>query len=156
MQLSQSLKQFLRQPLMIVIGTAGTTLRPAIARGAGVFIAEQEGHVDVVFSGWQWPDTAANIRETGRMALTVVSPCDYVSYQMKGRAWLGAPTADTIARSDAYLIEVAAELFDLGVDGRIAAPWLTNREPVLATLNISEIYVQTPGPKAGMAAGPAA
>jgi len=46
------------------------------------------------------------------------------------------------------------ELHGLGVPPNLTGPWLTNREPLLATLNVSEVYVQTPGPNAGMLAGP--
>jgi len=81
-QLSESLKQFLREPLMALLGTASTDLRPAIARGMGVYEAQQEGHLEIVFSSWQWPETANNIRETGRMAMTVASPSKYTCYQI--------------------------------------------------------------------------
>jgi hypothetical protein len=154
MQLSESLRQFLREPLMIILGTASTDLRPAIARGVGVYEAEQEGHLDIVFSAWQWPETAANIRETGRMAITVVSPSRYVSYQLKGKAWIRAPKPAEIERSEEYIRAIEAELHGLGVAPHLTGPWLTNREPLLATLDVSEIYVQTPGPNAGMAAVP--
>jgi hypothetical protein len=152
-QLSESLKQFLRQPLMVILGTASTDLRPAIARGMGVFEAEQEGHLEIVFSSWQWPETAPNIRETGRMAMTVVSPSKYTCYQVKGKAWVNTPKAAEIERSDGYIRSMAAELHGLGVPPNLTGPWLTNRDPLMATLNVSEVYVQTPGPNAGMLAG---
>lgn len=152
-QLSESLKQFLREPLMIILGTASTDLKPSIARGMGVYEAEQDGHLEIVFSSWQWPETATNIRETGRMAMTVVSPSKYVSYQLKGKAWIRAPKPAEVERADSYIRFVEAELHGLGVPPNLTGPWLTDREPLLATLNVAEIYVQTPGPNAGMAAG---
>jgi len=153
-QLSESLKQFLREPLMIILGTASTDLRPAIARGMGVYEAQQEGHLEIVFSSWQWPETAPNIRETGRLAMTVVSPSKYTSYQIKGKAWVSAPKPAEIERSNDYIRTMEAELRGLGVPPNLTGPWLTNCEPLLATLNVSEIYVQTPGPNAGMLDGP--
>lgn len=152
-QLSESLKQFLREPLMIILGTASTDLRPAVARGMGVHEAEQEGHLEIVFSAWQWPETAQNIRETGRMAVTVVSPSKYTSYQIKGKAWVSTPKPTEIERSDDYIRSMEAELHGPGVPRNLIGPWLTTREPLLATLNVSEVYVQTPGPNAGMLAG---
>lgn len=153
MQFSEDLRQFLRQPLMMILGTANAANRPAIARAMGAFEAAQDGHLDIVFSSWQWPETAADIRETGRMAMTVVSPSKYTSYQLKGKAWLRLPKPEEIEQSNGYIVAVEAELARLGVPLAVRAPWLTNREPMLATLNVGEIYVQTPGPNAGMSAG---
>lgn len=138
---------------MIIMGTADRTGRPSIGRAMGTFEGEQDGHLDLVFSVWQWPDTAAHIRDTGRLAVTVTSPSRYTSYQMKGKAWLRSAKAEDIDRSEAYIAAIDAELRRLGVPAKLTLPWLCNREPLVAALNVSEIYVQTPGPRAGMAAG---
>jgi hypothetical protein len=151
-QLNEGLKQLLQQPLMIILGTADPDLRPAIARAMGIVESKQEGHLEAVFSNWQWPETAVNIRETGRVALTIASPSKYTSYQMKGRAWVRAPTLAEIERSVAYMQAIEAELISLGVPPNLTGPWLCNRDPMLVTVDITEIYVQTPGPKAGMTA----
>jgi hypothetical protein len=45
------------------------------------------------------------------------------------------------------------ELASLGVPRHLIAPWLTARDARVARLAVSEIYVQTPGPLAGMLAG---
>jgi len=153
LQLDHGLKQFLKQPLMIILGTADRVGRPAIGRGMGVFESEQDGHLDLIFSTWQWPDTATYIRETGRLAVTLASPSSYTSYQMKGKAWLRHAKPDDIERSDDYIEAIDMELQRLGVPPKLTLPWLCNREPLVATLNVSEIYVQTPGPRAGMATG---
>ncbi|MBL0374529.1 pyridoxamine 5'-phosphate oxidase family protein [Rhizobium sp. KVB221] len=153
MQLDEGLKQFLKKPLMIIVGTAGAECRPAIARAVGVFLPSEGGHIDITISSWQWPETIANIHDTGRLAATFVCPSDYVTYQMKGKAWLRSPDADDYRRSDHFIDAIRAELIDLGVPGMIAAPWLTNRDAMVATLAVSEIYVQTPGPNAGRTAG---
>ncbi len=153
MQLDQGVKQFLKQPLMIIMGTADRAGRPSIGRAMGVFDSEMDGHLDPVFSIWQWPDTAGNIRDTGRLAVTLANPSSYASYQMKGKAWLQHAKPEDIARSDGYIEAIDAELQRLGVPPKLTLPWLCNREPLVATLNVSEIYVQTPGPRAGMAAG---
>lgn len=152
MQFDEGLKQFLRKPLMIIIGTADARRRPAIARAVGLFQPQQEGHVEVTLSGWQWPDTVSNIRETGLMAVTFVSPSDYVSYQMKGQAWLRPANADDTTRSVEFIDAISTELVALGVPAKVTEPWLINREPVVAVLKVGEIYVQTPGPNAGMTA----
>ena len=74
----------------------------------GVFDSEMDGHLDLVFSMWQWPDTAGNIRDTGRLAVTLASPSSYASYQMKGKAWLQHAKPDDIARSDGYIEAIDA------------------------------------------------
>lgn len=152
MQLDEGLKIFLQRPLMIIVGTTDLTRRPAIGRGICVALPAQEGHVEVTFSGWQWPETVSNIRETATMAATFVSPSDYVTYQMKGKAWLRVADEGDLARASRSMETMFAELWRLGVPADVADAWLTSREAMVATLNVSEIYVQTPGPSAGMTA----
>lgn len=153
MQLDGGLMEFLARPVMCIIGTANAENRPSIGRGLGVHLPEREGVLEVAISAWQWPDTVQNIRETGRLAVTFASPADYVSYQMKGAATLRPALPDDIERCERDIARVRAELLRLGVSERLTAPWLASRQAVIAIVDVAEIYVQTPGRKAGMAAG---
>ena len=55
-------------------------------------------------------------------------------------------------RADRFMTAATDELESLGVPRHLIAPWLTAREARVARLKVSEVYVQTPGPLAGMLA----
>ncbi|MFD2143904.1 pyridoxamine 5'-phosphate oxidase family protein, partial [Ancylobacter oerskovii] len=63
---------------------------------------------------------------------------------------------DTAARdldhAERFIMAATEELASLGVPRSIIAPWLTAREARVARIAVREIYVQTPGPLAGMLA----
>jgi hypothetical protein len=152
-RLDDKLLEFFRRPLMCIIAGADTAGRPSAGRGVGFDVLQDRETVDVIFSAWQWPRLAADIRQTGRMAATFVSPSDYVSFQLKGAAAMQDTGMLDLDRADRFMTAATDELESLGVSRRLIAPWLTARQARVARLAISEIYVQTPGPLAGMLAG---
>uniref|UniRef100_A0A9E7ZVA9 Pyridoxamine 5'-phosphate oxidase family protein n=1 Tax=Bosea sp. NBC_00436 TaxID=2969620 RepID=A0A9E7ZVA9_9HYPH len=153
MRLDDKLLEFLGRPLMCIIAGADAGGRPSAGRGVGFDVQEDRETIDVIFSTWQWPRLEAAIRQTGRMAATFVSPSDYVSFQLKGRASLEETAAHHQDCAERFMTAATNELETLGVPRHIIPPWLTTREIRVARLKISEIYVQTPGPLAGMLAG---
>ncbi|WP_138468584.1 pyridoxamine 5'-phosphate oxidase family protein [Poseidonocella sp. HB161398] len=155
MRIDDDLIDFFGQPLMCIIAAADSAGRPAAGRGIGFELLGDRETIDVIFSGWQWPEIARGIEETGRMAATFVSPSDYVSFQLKGMARMRATLDADLVRSEAFMAAATAELAGLGVAPHMILPWLTARGACVARLAVSEIYVQTPGPLAGMRAGTA-
>jgi len=81
-----ALATFLESPVMIIVGSCDDGLLPQVARAAGVVVDRAKGRVDLIVSGWQWPQTIANVGRNGQLAVTFARPADYVSYQLKGRA----------------------------------------------------------------------
>ena len=150
MQLDQETLRFLAGPVMIIIGSSDGRNRPAIGRGLGI-----RGHgpaeIDLVFSRWQWPRTAADIAETRRLAVTCSRPSDYVTYQVKGRATLRDAEKEHIARADAYRTDICAVLTGLGIVPAAIAQWTVSEDLVVARLKVTEAYLQTPGARAGTA-----
>ncbi|CAH1652313.1 pyridoxamine 5'-phosphate oxidase family protein [Chelatococcus asaccharovorans] len=153
MRLDDDLLEFFRQPLMCIIAAADASGRPSAGRGVGFHILEDREAIEIIFSAWQWPRLEADIRQTGKLAATFVSPSDYVSFQLKGRATLRDTEALDIGRADRFITAATNELEALGVPRRLIAPWLTVREAKVVQLAVSETYVQTPGSLAGMLAG---
>jgi Pyridoxamine 5'-phosphate oxidase len=151
MKLSDEIRHFVASPVMIIVGTRDEANRPAIGRAVGARIDADHG-IEVVLSSWQWPETIANLGANGQAAITFARPSDYVSYQVKGAARLRMAEEadhDLVRRYQANILA----LFDgLGVTDELVRPWLVERDPVVACLAVSEVYVQTPGPKAGTAA----
>lgn len=153
MRLDDKLLEFFKRPLMCIIAGADAAGRPSAGRGVGFDVLADRETVDVIFSAWQWPRLEADIRQTGRVAATFVSPSDYVSFQVKGAATMQDTGAPDLDRAERFMTAATNELESLGVPRSLIAPWLTAREARVARLDIREIYVQTPGPLAGMLAG---
>ncbi len=150
MQLTDEIKHFIASPVMIIVGTRDAANRPSIGRGLGAR-ALREDCAEVVLSAWQWPETAANLIANGQAAITFARPSDYVSYQIKGSVTLRAAGPQDLERSALYRAAVLDMFSELGLAAELVRPWLVDREPIVASLNVRELYVQTPGPKAGTA-----
>lgn len=153
MRLDDKLFDFFKRPLMCIIAVADEARRPSAGRGVGFHVGEDRETIDVIFSAWQWPRLEPAIRQTGRVAATFVSPSDYVSFQLKGSAVLRETDVRDDEAAQHFMARATGELEGLGVPRDIIAPWLTAREARVARLAVSEIYIQTPGPLAGMLAG---
>lgn len=152
-QLDHTLLEFFKQPLMCILAGADAAGRPSAGRGVGFDLPDDGQAVDVIFSAWQWPRLDADIRQTGRIAATFVSPSDYVSFQLKGIATVRDTQAHHLDRAERFMTAATNELASLGVPRPIIAQWLTARDARVARIAVSEIYIQTPGPLAGMLAG---
>lgn len=153
MRLDDKLLDFFKRPLMCIVAVADEARRPSAGRGVGFHVGEDRETIDVIFSAWQWPRLEPAIRQTGRVAATFVSPSDYVSFQLKGSAVMRDADARDDEIAQQFIARATGELEGLGVPRDIIAPWLTAREARVARLTVSEIYIQTPGPLAGMLAG---
>jgi hypothetical protein len=153
MRLDDELLEFLQRPLMCIIAAVDCGGRPSAGRGIGFHVLEDRERLDLIFSGWQWPQLEPCIRQTAKLAVTFVSPSDYVTFQIKGPAAMRDTDTQDLERADQFITKARDELAALGVLPSIIAPWLTDREAKVVRLDASEIYVQTPGVNAGMLAG---
>lgn len=149
MKLDADLAAFLASPVMIIIGTSDAGGRPEIARAVGARIEADAGVVELVVSAWQWPATVANLRRSERIAVTFARPSDYVSYQVKGDATIRPAGAEDLDLARRYMTAIVDVLDGLGLDRRLAAPWVTDQDAVVARFRVQALYVQTPGARAG-------
>lgn len=149
MHVNQELAAFMASPVMIVLGSCDDTLVPEIGRGIGAIVCDGGAFVDLMVSEWQWPKTVANVRANGRLSVTFARPSDYVSYQIKGNAAVMPATDEHKSFSTRYAGRIAATLGELGLEGRVVAPWLVEKDLVVLRLSVEEVFVQTPGAKAG-------
>ncbi|MBL4928512.1 pyridoxamine 5'-phosphate oxidase family protein [Fuscibacter oryzae] len=150
MRLDDRLMDFFQRPLMCIIASADRTGQPAAGRGVGFELLDDRETIDVIFSGWQWPRMEQSIRETGKFTATFVSPSDYVTFQLKGSATMRGTEASDIPHADHFIAAATAALCSLGVPPHMIASWLTVRDARVVRLSVREVYVQTPGPLAGM------
>jgi len=149
MVIDSELASFMESAVMIIVGTCDDALRPQIGRAVGAVVDRATGGVDLIVSDWQWPETIANVRRNGRLAVTFARPSDYVSYQVKGRATVIPTSAAHRACAARYVEAMTATLVGNGLDARVTGPWLVDREPAALRLAAETIFVQTPGDKAG-------
>jgi hypothetical protein len=149
MVINAEFASFMESAVMIIVGTCDDALRPQIARAVGVIVDRATGGLDLIVSDWQWPETIANVRRNGRLAVTFARPSDYVSYQVKGRATVIPASAAHLACAARYVEAMTATLVGNGLDARVTVPWLVDREPAALRLAAEMIFVQTPGDKAG-------
>ena len=144
-----ALATFLESPVMIIVGSCDDGLLPQVARAAGSVVDRAKGRVDLIVSGWQWPQTIANVARNGQLAVTFARPADYVSYQLKGRAAIIPASAAHRQRAQYYIKAMTETFAGLGLDQAVAASWLVDLEPQVLRLAVETIFVQTPGEKAG-------
>jgi hypothetical protein len=152
MRLSEVIKRFVVSPVMIIVGTRDEANRPSIGRAVGARIVDDE-NIELFFSAWQWPETRSNLAANGQAAITFSRPSDYVSYQLKGTACLRPAEERDMEESRRYQAEIYAVFNGLGQPAELVTPFIADRDLTVACLLVKEAYVQTPGPKAGTAAG---
>ena len=144
-----ALASFLESPVMIIVGSCDDGLLPQIARAAGAVADRAKGRIDLIVSGWQWPQTIANVARNGQLAVTFARPADYVSYQLKGRAEILPASAAHRQRAQLYIAAMIETFAGLGLDQAVAASWLVDQDPQVLRLAVERIFVQTPGENAG-------
>lgn len=151
MQADHDLAAFLSSPVMTILGTADARGRPEIGRAVGCRVQAGGSHLDLVVPEVHWPGTIANIRETGRAAATFSRPADYETFQIKGRARIRPADPADLELARRYREEIERVLRPLGISRAFSQPWLFMDGAVIVTLSLDEIFVQTPGPRAGRA-----
>jgi len=145
--IDSELAAFLESPVMIILGTGGDGV-PEIGRGVGAMVEDAALHVLV--SAWQWPETVAQARAKGRIAVTFARASDYVTYQVKGLVeQVATPTPAQRDRAARYAQAIAAALAETGQPPERTAPWRSDQELVALRIRPEQVFVQTPGARAG-------
>lgn len=140
---------FLESPVMIVVGT-GVGGVPEIGRGLGASVETGGTALHLVVSAWQWPRTVSQARESATIAVTFARPTDYVTYQVKGQVDRIAPLTPALqARAARYAAGIVEVLAGLGMSPELTAPWRSGRDLVAFRIRPQQVFVQTPGPRAG-------
>ncbi|WP_207540875.1 hypothetical protein [Sabulicella rubraurantiaca] len=143
------LAAFLESPVMIIVGT-GIGGVPEIGRGLGASVEAGGGALHLIVSAWQWPQTVSQARANGAIAVTFARPTDYVTYQVKGQVDRVAPLTPALQdRAARYAAEIVEVLAGLGMPPAITAPWRSRRDLVALRIRPRQVFVQTPGPRAG-------
>ena len=150
MIVDSELIEFLSGQVLMIIGTCNRSGMPGIARGVGVRI--EDGETDVIrifFSKSHWPHVTQHVGTGAPVAATFARPADYMTYQMKGSgAIVSCDEADRAA------LKAYRKMVDDNLRGALPAEhlaiWLDIYDPLTLRLEVAEVYVQTPGPRAGV------
>lgn len=147
--MSPELAAFLESGLALVVGTTSAALRPDCAFGAGLRV-HPDGCTVTLFLGTEPAATAIeNLRANGAVAITASRPQDYRTFQLKGRAVRIEPVAQTergvlLAYRQALVGQLEAVGWSPRLTRRLAV-W-----PCVAVeVQVSAVYHQAPGPRAG-------
>jgi hypothetical protein len=134
----------------IIIGTCDHTLKPVLARGFGGRVLDGGATVEVIVSKWPGPETLANIRATGRIALTLTVVETFEAYQIKGRVldW-GECDEEDDALTEAFVTEIRRRVLALGDRQETVERFFAPRGRFRVRLAPEAVFVQTPGSSAG-------
>ena len=147
-RIDDNLKQFIESGVATLVGTGDKAGRPQIAYGWAPRVKDP-ATVEVFVDAARADKTVANLRSTGKIAMTVAHPVSVRSVQIKGRfIEVSGP-----APEDAPYVQQRREDFVTSTS-LIGDPPETIRnlwmEDVLKlTFSVEQAFDQTPGPNAG-------
>ena len=135
-------------PVAVLIGTGDAEHRP---EGLGAWGPRVSGDhsIDIFIDAERADRTLANLRDNGRIAVTLAYPISYRSVQFKGRIReIAAPTEEereAVQKHREAFVVVTSLIGD--PPETIRALWL--EDVIRLTVDIEAAFDQTPGPLAG-------
>lgn len=147
--ISPELAEFISSPVMMIASTRDNRFRATIGRGTGALYVD--GCVDFFVSAPQWTDLVANAAPGGKIATTYVRPTDYMCYQIKGEIVSVTPATEAeTARGQLYIERVLRVFELLEVRRMVLSHSLCARDLVRVRFRPHDVFVQSPGPGAGV------
>lgn len=145
-----TLRAFLEQPVMMVVAVGEADGGAALGRCLGLRLPAEDGAIEVVFSAGQWPDLARLAVPSCTVALTLVHPGTYRTYQLKGRIEaVGDGDAEDMALAHGYIDRMIGMLGALGVERDVIDHWCGIDAVMCVAIRVEDLFDQTPGPGAG-------
>lgn len=150
--ISTELKEFLESGISLLVGSRDARLQPEVVRALGARIEEGGREVTAFVPDATAARTLANARDNGRLAVCFTA-VDHRSYQLKG-SLIEVRAADEEDRRqiERYRAALAQHFGSVGLPPRLTlriAHWPAHALRVA----IEEVFIQTPGPGAGVALG---
>jgi hypothetical protein len=147
--IDRSLKEFIESGVAVIVATGSTGGRPEVRYGWAARVHDDGSTVDVFLDTPRAAATLQNLRDNGRIAMTVAHPVNYRSAQFKGTfREANEPTAEDLA-----WVERGREAFLVSTSlvgdppGAIRNLWMD--DVVRVTFVVEQAFDQTPGPEAG-------
>ena len=150
--LSADLARRVESGMTLVLGTVCPDGRPFASRGWGIRVIDPDRGLLRVLLRADDVTTQANLADDGRLALTSADVRTFFTVQMKGRGVaIEPPTDDDLDAADRW---VDAFLSQVARGDGYPREQLERWRPttvVAVVAEMSELFDQTPGPKAGTA-----
>lgn len=143
------LVEFLESGVSIIVGTRDASLCPEASRACGATVDATRSRVTLYLGTSVAERTLANVRDNGQMAITFSRPTDNQTVQIKGTCVDIRETGeDDDVILDAYGARFVEQLYLVGLP-RALTSRLPGGPAWAFTIEISDIFAQTPGPGAG-------
>jgi len=151
MQIPESVVASLSGGLSLLVAACDSSARPVCCRGVGLAVWPDRRGVTLFLPCATSGPLLANLAEQPSVALVLSRPNDYHTVQLKGTA-ASVRDAGNEARPtvEAFMTAFGRLVSDLGVPLHL---WerVTHWPCVAVDVQVSEVYLQTPGPGAGAA-----
>jgi hypothetical protein len=145
----EELAAFLRRGVAAVVATRDERLRPAIGRGWAPRLSDDESRLTLCVEAPPASAMRANLTANGVTAATFSLPTTYRTVQVKGSAVdVHEPTREELEAVEQHCDAFSVEAEAVGLPPRGGRRLLDPRL-LTVTLTVSELFDQTPGPKAG-------
>jgi hypothetical protein len=124
-------------------------------RAVGVSVGSDRQSMTIFLSEAMAARTLENLRDNGQVAVSFSRPIDHRSLQVKGRVTAIRNSSEAErALQERYLIAYVEQLYLVGLP-RSLARRVRSWPSVAVSLQIDDVFVQTPGPSAGRRVDPA-
>lgn len=150
--LPQDVVELFESGASVVMATRDAKLKPLVGRLTGARVDQRSNppRITVFLAEAFAKPTVANITDNGQVALAFTHVFSHRSFQAKGKAIKVGPAVESdrerIIRYNAAWAEV---LYETGIPRAVTrqnATW----PAVAITIEVEQMFVQTPGPKAGI------
>jgi hypothetical protein len=134
--------------MTIYLATRAATLQPDCVMAYAVR-DEGGGEVTVFLAAARAARTLENLRDNGKLALSMTRPSSNRSVQLKGTfVRVGTPSDEDRVYLERYRERFVDEMERVGVPRAFTArlPWWPT---VPVVMRLDEVFLQTPGPEAG-------
>lgn len=151
--ITDELADFIQSGVSILVGTRDDAMRPHAGRAFGARVHDDRRTVTIHFPRATAEATLRDLRANGRIAVTFSRPIDHQGVQLKGTC-VGVRESDAEDRAvqERYRAALLEQLYAVGVPRAKAQRW--SWWPSFAIdVAVAEVFVQTPGPRAGRRIG---
>ena len=150
----KDLVEFLTSGVSVLLATRSADRVPEAVRAYAPVVAPDRPRLELVVPNGLGDRTIANLRDNGQIATAFSRAIDHVSVQVKGTCVALRPTTEedrpAVERFRAAYIE---GLYLIGMPRSLTSRFRALPGTVV-TIEVSSIFDQTPGPRAGESIGP--
>ncbi len=152
---SQTIKDLAHAAPATYFGTHDARLQPCVTRVQGARL-EDSGALLLVLAKPIAEPTLSNLKDNGRFSFTLCNISNFETYQIKGRLQeLAEAGPQELVLKELYLTKFLNELRALGYPGPFCEGFdrmrgfMTPAPAYALRCQAEEVFLQTPGPKAG-------